>query len=57
MADSSGSASPESGCVSSGSELVVDKRNKYKAERDKTRVSLLEHLVEKWRDLRKQIKI
>jgi hypothetical protein len=27
MADASGSASPESGCVPSGSELVVAKRN------------------------------
>jgi hypothetical protein len=56
MADASGSASPESGCVPSGSELVAAKRNKYKAERDKTRISLFEHF-ERWRDLRKQINL
>ena len=56
MADSSEASSSSASASVVSSELAANRRKKYTAERDKTKVSLFEHF-ESWRDLRKRLNL
>ena len=56
MADSSEASSSSASASVVSFELAAQRRKKYTAERDKTKVSLFEHL-ESWRDLRKKLNL
>ena len=56
MADRSEASSSSASVSVVSSELAANRRKKYTAERDKTKVSLFEHF-ESWRDLRKRLNL